>query len=62
MSNSQCIVILGAGPAGLSAALWLRNLGFAPRVADIAEHAHRAVRLRDGKIESDGGGAASARR
>lgn len=39
MSNSQCIVILGAGPAGLSAALWLRNLGFAPRVADIAEHA-----------------------
>lgn len=39
MSNSQCIVILGAGPAGLSAALWLRNLGLAPRVADIAERA-----------------------
>jgi thioredoxin reductase (NADPH) len=39
MSNSKRIVILGAGPAGLSAALWLRNLGFAPCVADTAEHA-----------------------
>jgi thioredoxin reductase len=28
MTAKQCIAILGAGPAGLSAALWLRNLGF----------------------------------
>lgn len=28
------IGILGAGPAGLSAALWLKNLGFAPWIAD----------------------------
>jgi thioredoxin reductase len=28
------IVVLGAGPAGLSAALWLRKLGFDPRVAE----------------------------
>ncbi len=39
MSNSKRIVILGAGPAGLSAALWLRNLGFAPCVVDSAERA-----------------------
>lgn len=39
MSNSKRIVVFGAGPAGLSAALWLRNLGFAPRVVDIAEQA-----------------------
>lgn len=31
---SSCIVVLGAGPAGLSAALWLRNLGFDPRVVE----------------------------
>jgi thioredoxin reductase len=31
---SSSIVVLGAGPAGLSAALWLRNLGFDPRVVE----------------------------
>lgn len=31
------IGILGGGPAGLSAALWLKNLGFSPWVADPAE-------------------------
>jgi thioredoxin reductase len=36
MSYSNRIVILGAGPAGLSAALWLRNLGFVPLVVDAA--------------------------
>lgn len=30
----RAVGILGGGPAGLSAALWLRNLGFAPWVAD----------------------------
>jgi thioredoxin reductase len=39
MTVRQCIAILGAGPAGLSAALWLRNLGFDPRVVDSAERA-----------------------
>lgn len=39
MSNSNRIVILGAGPAGLSAALWLRNLGFVPLVVDTAPRA-----------------------
>ena len=39
MSNSRCIVILGAGPAGLSAALWLHNLGFEPRVVDTGARA-----------------------
>jgi thioredoxin reductase (NADPH) len=39
MSNSKLIAVLGAGPAGLSAALWLRNLGFEPRVIDAAAHA-----------------------
>lgn len=33
------IAILGAGPAGLSAALWLHNLGFEPLVFDPAGHA-----------------------
>lgn len=33
------MAILGAGPAGLSAALWLHNLGFEPRVLDVADHA-----------------------
>ncbi|MDK9726533.1 MAG: NAD(P)/FAD-dependent oxidoreductase [Sterolibacteriaceae bacterium MAG5] len=31
------IGILGGGPAGLSAALWLKNLGFSPWVADPAD-------------------------
>jgi thioredoxin reductase len=39
MTARQCIAILGAGPAGLSAALWLRNLGFDPRVIDAASRA-----------------------
>ncbi len=39
MTAKQCIAILGAGPAGLSAALWLSNLGFEPRVIDTAERA-----------------------
>jgi thioredoxin reductase len=39
MTVRQCVAILGAGPAGLSAALWLRNLGFEPRVLDAADHA-----------------------
>lgn len=39
MTARQCIAILGAGPAGLSAALWLRNLGFDPRVLDAADRA-----------------------
>lgn len=30
----RVVGILGGGPAGLSAALWLRNLGFAPWIAD----------------------------
>jgi thioredoxin reductase len=39
MSATQplSIGILGAGPAGLSAALWLKNLGFAPWLADPQE-------------------------
>jgi len=32
--NGKAIGILGGGPAGLSAALWLSNFGFAPWVAD----------------------------
>lgn len=34
MSTLPPIGILGAGPAGLSAALWLKNLGFNPWVAE----------------------------
>jgi thioredoxin reductase len=34
MSSTRSIVVLGAGPAGLSAALWLRNLGFDPCVVE----------------------------
>lgn len=37
MMAKRCIAILGGGPAGLSAALWLRNLGFEPCVLDAAE-------------------------
>lgn len=33
---SRTIVVLGAGPAGLSAALWLKNLGFDPLVVEVA--------------------------
>jgi thioredoxin reductase len=39
MSKTRSIVILGAGPAGLSAALWLRNFGFEPRVVEVAAQA-----------------------
>jgi thioredoxin reductase (NADPH) len=39
MTVRQCIAIFGAGPAGLSAALWLHNLGFEPRVLDAADRA-----------------------
>lgn len=39
MTVRQCVAILGAGPAGLSAALWLSNLGFEPRVLDAADRA-----------------------
>jgi thioredoxin reductase (NADPH) len=39
MTVRQCIAIFGAGPAGLSAALWLHNLGFDPKVLDAAERA-----------------------
>lgn len=37
--KASCIAILGAGPAGLSAALWLRNLGFEPQVVEVAGQA-----------------------
>ncbi len=36
---SRPIAVLGAGPAGLSAALWLKNLGFDPRVVEAGERA-----------------------
>jgi len=39
MTDKLSIAILGAGPAGLSAALWLHNLGFAPCVLDAAPQA-----------------------
>jgi len=39
MPDRKCIAVLGAGPAGLSAALWLRNLGFEPRVIEAAARA-----------------------
>jgi thioredoxin reductase len=39
MTARQRIAILGAGPAGLSAALWLHNLGFEPLVFDPAGRA-----------------------
>jgi thioredoxin reductase len=39
MNPSRRIVILGAGPAGLSAALWLRNLGFEPYVIETTARA-----------------------
>jgi thioredoxin reductase len=32
--NEKKVVIIGAGPAGLSAALWLKNLGFTPVVIE----------------------------
>ena len=39
MTAKRNVAILGAGPAGLSAALWLQNLGFAPHVFDLADRA-----------------------
>lgn len=39
MTVKRCVAILGAGPAGLSAALWLHNLGFEPCVLETAERA-----------------------
>jgi phytoene dehydrogenase-like protein len=38
MSARPRVVILGAGPAGLGAALWLARRGFAPTVVE-AQHA-----------------------
>ncbi len=38
MTAKRCIAILGGGPAGLSAALWLHNLGFEPCVLDAADN------------------------
>jgi thioredoxin reductase len=37
--------ILGAGPAGLSAALWLHNLGLRPAIFDCTQHPGGAQRL-----------------
>jgi thioredoxin reductase len=39
MNPRRHIVILGGGPAGLSAALWLRNLGFEPTVIEATARA-----------------------
>ena len=39
------VCILGAGPAGLSAALWLHNLGLQPAVFDCAQQPGGAQRL-----------------
>lgn len=39
MTSQRSIAIFGAGPAGLSAALWLHNLGFEPCVLDTADRA-----------------------
>lgn len=39
MTVNRCVAILGAGPAGLSAALWLHNLGFEPRVLEMSSRA-----------------------
>lgn len=45
MTATQCsspdhgrIAVLGAGPAGMSAALWLKHLGFAPIVIETSKH------------------------
>lgn len=37
MSDPLSVAIVGAGPAGLSAALWLKQLGYAPFVLEAAE-------------------------
>lgn len=39
MIAKRSVAIFGAGPAGLSAALWLHNLGFEPCVLETAERA-----------------------
>jgi len=39
MTAKRRVAILGAGPAGLSAALWLYNLGFEPRVLEVTARA-----------------------
>jgi thioredoxin reductase (NADPH) len=39
MTAQRSIAIFGAGPAGLSAALWLHNLGFEPCVLEMASRA-----------------------
>lgn len=39
MTGKRCVAIIGAGPAGLSAALWLRNLGFDVCVIEAAARA-----------------------
>ncbi len=38
MAAQRSILVLGSGPAGLSAGLWLKNLGLAPLVLEAADH------------------------
>jgi thioredoxin reductase (NADPH) len=45
MSRMFDACILGAGPAGLSAALWLHNLGLRPAIFDSTQHPGGAQRL-----------------
>ncbi|WP_217125652.1 NAD(P)/FAD-dependent oxidoreductase [Hydrogenophilus thiooxidans] len=37
MSDSLSVAVIGAGPAGLSAALWLKQLGYTPFVLEAAD-------------------------
>ncbi|HTY98819.1 MAG TPA: NAD(P)/FAD-dependent oxidoreductase [Rhodocyclaceae bacterium] len=37
MESRRCVLVLGSGPAGLSAALWLKNLGLEPLVAEASD-------------------------
>jgi thioredoxin reductase (NADPH) len=39
MEPRRCVLVLGSGPAGLSAALWLKNLGLEPLVIEAADRA-----------------------